>query len=871
MLDTDTSKLTAPVRDIDAKVEVITTSTDARIGKGAIRIDNCPNGEPLDIQLSSETVEDFTAIGERPSRNLIDTKSGISYIKFLTADGTGERARYGWVLDLPPGDYRAHAENVNYTGGYIELLIVNAENNQMTGDVIYLANGSIIQPDRGAFTLAEGQRALLLDYGGTHTQEQAEKLLYEDVNLQVEVGSLPTAYEPFGIVQVGAEVKQYGKNLFDYKQFPLMPYYWHWNTGKLTTSSSYSCSMLMPCKHLRGKTITQNEAVVDVASGGSGGMVFYTSNTDDGFIKGVSGNKHTYTVPMEAEFFGITVPRAFADGTAIQIELGDTETAFETYKEPVVAKASANGVVSGLKTYGTNTLILGETFGHDITMEASYSIEAAGDTFRCIDRLKSITLDRVGESKFFGFGVCQKANIKLLDKDSHYSFSTNDKFKIYFDGVLVSPLMKVSEVHRDENTGELSITTYDALNRAAAQTIGEIILTAPYTIGDVARAIAERMKVGLILPALTEFDISYEEGANFDGAETLREVLNAIAEATQTIYYIDKDNNLVFKRLVADYGTMIDRDDYFTLKSSTNRRLTSIVSATQLGDNYIATTGLTGTTQYVWDNPFWELREDLPQLVENAIAAVGDMTIAQFDCSWRGNYLLEPGDYIALATKDADEIYSYYINDTISYDGTMSGKTSWEYAEEEMEHNNPTNLGDALKQTFAKVDKANKQIQMVVSDIGEQKETVSQIQLDTEGINASVSSLQETTTDAFDGINEELAQLREQASLSVKKDEVEIIVQSELSAGVDKIKTATNSYTFDDNGLTIAKSDSEIKTQITEDGMTIKKGSKEVLTASNEGVKAIDLHATTYLIIGKYSRFEDYPGKKRTACFWIGG
>ena len=51
--------------------------------------------------------------------------------------------------------------------------------------------------------------------------------------------------------------------------------------------------------------------------------------------------------------------------------------------------------------------------------------------------------------------------------------------------------------------------------------------------------------------------------------------------------------------------------------------------------------------------------------------------------------------------------------------------------------------------------------------------------------------------------------------------------------------------------------------------MTVYKGGEEVLVADNEGVKAEDLHATTYLIVGRNSRFEDL-GYDRTACFWIG-
>ena len=55
--------------------------------------------------------------------------------------------------------------------------------------------------------------------------------------------------------------------------------------------------------------------------------------------------------------------------------------------------------------------------------------------------------------------------------------------------------------------------------------------------------------------------------------------------------------------------------------------------------------------------------------------------------------------------------------------------------------------------------------------------------------------------------------------------------------------------------------------------MSVYKNEEKVLIANNEGVKAANLHATTYLIIGNYSRFEDYTnidGEVRTGCFWIG-
>jgi hypothetical protein len=94
-------------------------------------------------------------------------------------------------------------------------------------------------------------------------------------------------------------------------------------------------------------------------------------------------------------------------------------------------------------------------------------------------------------------------------------------------------------------------------------------------------------------------------------------------------------------------------------------------------------------------------------------------------------------------------------------------------------------------------------------------------------------------------------------------------VQSIKSDGASKVNTVTG-YTFDEMGMTVKKLGCQIKTQITEDGMVVYKNNKAVLTASSEGVDAVDLTASTYLAVGGRSRFENY-GNDRTACFWIGG
>ena len=100
-------------------------------------------------------------------------------------------------------------------------------------------------------------------------------------------------------------------------------------------------------------------------------------------------------------------------------------------------------------------------------------------------------------------------------------------------------------------------------------------------------------------------------------------------------------------------------------------------------------------------------------------------------------------------------------------------------------------------------------------------------------------------------------------------EDVKLEIKPELeTSGVSTITTTTG-FTFNDEGMTISRSGSEMTTKITEDGMTVYRDNQEVLVADNVGVKATNLHATTYLIIGTNSRFEDYDNGARTGCFWI--
>lgn len=505
------------------------------------------------------------------------------------------------------------------------------------------------------------------------------------------------------------------------------------------------------------------------------------------------------------------------------------------------------------------------------------------------DRVKAIEIQRVGDdSKFFGYTICQRINVKLVDLAEDLNpiskSAMNAELGVVCEDGSVEyvgyPTFYLTERNRDEVEGELSLTGYDKLMNATKLTVGGLTLEAPYTIADFVAAAAEVLECGLYLEGIPEDDfafyLEYPQGANFEGTENLRDALNQACEATQTIAYIDADDRLHFKRLDVNGAAVatITPDDYYSFSFGDNRRLVKVVHVTELGDNVSSSFELIGTTQYVRNNPFWEMREDIDNIIVNAINNTYALTINLFDVNWRGNLPLEIGDKIALDKTCTDGCMEngYVLNDVITFDGGYSQVTMWDYNDNAGEtESNPVTVGDALGQTFAKVDKVNREVTLQAGRIEENSSDISSIKLDTESITATVSEMEKNYKESIDGLGEEVAELSKEVSAKMTTEDVQILISNSMSDGIDKVTTSTG-YKFDSEGLSISKSDSDISTQITENGMTVFNKDEEVLVANNEGVKAQNLHATTYLIIGNTTRFEDFieNGQLRTGAFWIG-
>lgn len=149
----------------------------------------------------------------------------------------------------------------------------------------------------------------------------------------------------------------------------------------------------------------------------------------------------------------------------------------------------------------------------------------------------------------------------------------------------------------------------------------------------------------------------------------------------------------------------------------------------------------------------------------------------------------------------------------------------------------------------------------------------SKLDMTAEGIREEITSTQKIIDANKSEADGEISALKTQvANIDRTSQELSIQFSTTIENGVDRVTTSTG-YTFNEDGMMVAKTNSEMATQITDNGMTVSRSGNVVLTANADGVDAENLHATTYLIVGNSSRFEDYIDANkelRTGCFWIG-
>lgn len=187
------------------------------------------------------------------------------------------------------------------------------------------------------------------------------------------------------------------------------------------------------------------------------------------------------------------------------------------------------------------------------------------------------------------------------------------------------------------------------------------------------------------------------------------------------------------------------------------------------------------------------------------------------------------------------------------------------------------NFGKSFAKIMGLVEETREEVDSAYSELrSEVTEQSTAIRRDTEQIvmqaTKTVEQVEKSVNDSLDGVNESITNLTSAVETKMTAEQVSITVQQEIAKGVDRVETSTG-YVFDSEGLKINKAGSGISNMLDNTGMYVERDGVNILTASSDGVSAMDLHAKTFLKIGSEEgrcRFEDY-GIARIGCFWTGG
>ena len=177
------------------------------------------------------------------------------------------------------------------------------------------------------------------------------------------------------------------------------------------------------------------------------------------------------------------------------------------------------------------------------------------------------------------------------------------------------------------------------------------------------------------------------------------------------------------------------------------------------------------------------------------------------------------------------------------------------------------NFGKTFSEMIGLINESRDKVDSVESEL--RSEIIEQSTSITRNTEQIVMQAEQRLTNTINEVDGKLTDIEKEVSLKMSADDVTIAVREEVAGGIE----LSTGYKFDTDGLTISEKGEAMENHLDNTGMYVKKDGNAILTANKDGVEAVNLHASTYLIVGKgdgRSRFEDY-GIDRTGCFWVGG
>lgn len=366
-----------------------------------------------------------------------------------------------------------------------------------------------------------------------------------------------------------------------------------------------------------------------------------------------------------------------------------------------------------------------------IAKELKYSFE--GNLFKTIMKQIEITVKNAGELKDknvnFQYGIYVNNDFEYIDLGDYY----------------------IKDVDDDKGKTELVVTGYDKMiHFMKTFKQSELQLTYPCTMLALIQKMCEVCGVGLYSTNFFNADLQVDEDYFTTQELTYRDVLEKVAESTETTIFI-KDNKLYLHKLT---DSPVEKLDASYLTGLTVKEKFGPVNALVLGrgdveDNVEAkddtSIAQNGRCEIRFDeNEFIEYQRE--QVVDEMFEQIKGLEYYAFEGSDVGVMWLEPCDLIEVEDNEESTYKTIYLKANITINTGISSDIEADIPEETNTEYKVTTKEEKKTLKVERLAKKNEgQIQDLIQETTEQGQKLTEVEQTVDGIKQTVQDIENVT------------------------------------------------------------------------------------------------------------------------------
>ena len=375
--------------------------------------------------------------------------------------------------------------------------------------------------------------------------------------------------------------------------------------------------------------------------------------------------------------------------------------------------------------------------------------------------LKEVTLEDnvyVPDAGFIGQATAKKVTLILLDNEQTTNLE-NKEFELYIGAdynkqtyYINYGKFIVNEIPENDSTnGTIKVIAYDYMIKF--NKIYEDQVTYPLTLKDYLIDICSQAGVTLGTQSFTNDDFMVTDN-QFEGKQ-LREILKHIGKSAFSWVRIGQDNKLYLDFEAT--GTSVETfgiNDYKLNGFKKANEYYGPINKVTYGDSDIQGQELSVPIVdpqdvkelVINDNYFGYTLSKREALITNGTVLFGFtyMPISKLDLT--GAIYLDCTDFITVEDEDTNTITTRVFSHTIKYNGVISDTITAEaISDNQQTYQNMNTPVSSTNRTEISVDRANRKIQSIVSEIGDRSQKTTTITQDINGIESKVEDIEDLT------------------------------------------------------------------------------------------------------------------------------